>query len=263
VSSLDIVKAHAYGNDFLLAEAEHAGGRDPSALAIAMCDRHTGIGADGLILYRRMPDGASMTLHNPDGGRAEVSGNGVRCLAAWLTTRFDQTGELVVRSDGGDKRLLATGRDRSRVTFRANMGAPSDIRTRRVEADGESFDVVTLWMGNPQCVRLGLWPTDERFNRLGPALATHAEFPNGSNVEFAVVERADRVRIRIWERGVGPTLSSGTGSCAAAVAAVVAGGAERLLDVEAPGGTQRVEWLGDTVWLTGWAELVLEGRWLL
>lgn len=263
MASLDLVKAHAYGNDFLLAEAAQVDGSDASALAIATCDRHAGVGADGLILYRRTADGASMTLYNPDGGRVEVSGNGVRCLAAWLTTRFGQTGEIVVRSPGGDKRLNLVAADGSRLTFRADMGAPSEILTRDVSVDDETFAVVSLWMGNPQCVRLGLWPSEEQFGRLGPALAQHPAFPNGTNVEFAVVERPDRVRIRIWERGVGPTLSSGTGSCAAAVAAAVAGGAARTVDVEAPGGTQRVEWLDESVWLTGWAELVLEGRWLL
>jgi diaminopimelate epimerase len=109
---------------------------------------------------------------------------------------------------------------------------------------------------------LGPLPDDERFARVGPALERHAEFPHGTNVEFVEIEAPDRVRIRIWERGVGPTESSGTGACASAVAAIAHGGASRDLDVIAPGGTQRVEWNDLGVFLTGWAELVWEGTWL-
>jgi diaminopimelate epimerase len=119
-----------------------------------------------------------------------------------------------------------------------------------------------LRLGNPQCVVIGPLPDVERFNRLGPALATHAMFPAGTNVEFAEIEAPDRVRILIWERGVGPTTSSGTGTSASAVAAAVHGGAARELDVVAPGGTQRVEWRADGVYLTGWAELLFEGEWV-
>jgi diaminopimelate epimerase len=118
-------------------------------------------------------------------------------------------------------------------------------------------------MANPQCVALvSELPDQERFQRLGPALATHPRFAAGTNVEFAVVEAPNRVRILIWERGVGPTHASGTGACASAVAAVVAGGAERDIDVVAPGGTQRVEWLEDGVFLTGWAEVLFDGQWV-
>ena len=117
-------------------------------------------------------------------------------------------------------------------------------------------------MGNPQCVVLGPLPDAERFDRLGPALSTHPMFPAGTNVEFAHVEAPDRVRILIWERGVGPTTSSGTGTSASAVAAAAHGGAARDVDVVAPGGTQRVEWRDDGVSLTGWAEIVLDGQWL-
>jgi diaminopimelate epimerase len=101
-----------------------------------------------------------------------------------------------------------------------------------------------------------------RFHRLGPALSTHPRFPAGTNVEFARIESPDRVRILIWERGVGPTLASGTGACASAVAAITQAGANRDIEVVAPGGSQRVEWRDDGVFLTGWAEMVFEGRWI-
>jgi diaminopimelate epimerase len=105
-------------------------------------------------------------------------------------------------------------------------------------------------------------PDRARFERLGPALATHARFVAGTNVEFAVVEAPSRVRILIWERGVGPTHASGTGACASAVAAATAGGAGRDVDVHSPGGSQRVEWRDEGVYLTGWAEVLFEGQWV-
>jgi diaminopimelate epimerase len=142
------------------------------------------------------------------------------------------------------------------------MGQPSGLTQQILSAAGETVTVSVLSMGNPQCVLLGPLPDDERFARLGPALERHASFPNGTNVEFALVEAPDRVRIRIWERGVGPTESSGTGSCAAAVVAAAHGGAQRRVEVVAPGGGQWVEWTDAGVQLTGWAEILCEGQFL-
>ena len=109
---------------------------------------------------------------------------------------------------------------------------------------------------------VGPLPDEDRFSRVGPLLSTHPLFPAGTNVEFAQVDAPDRIRILIWERGVGPTQSSGTGSSAAAVAAAAHGGASRAIDVVAPGGTQHVEWTDEGIYLTGWAEIVMEGTWV-
>jgi diaminopimelate epimerase len=109
---------------------------------------------------------------------------------------------------------------------------------------------------------LGPLPDDEVFARLGPALERHPVFPHGANVEFAEIERPDRVRIRIWERGVGPTSSSGTGACASAVAAIAHGDASRRVEVVAPGGTQVVEWTPAGVFLTGSVEILADGHWI-
>ena len=257
-------KSHAYGNDFLYVRAEDVAATTPiAALAREWCHRQTGIGADGLIVYEPTPGGASMRLFNADGGRAEVSGNGVRALAALLLRDDPRPGaEIAIRTEGGIKRLVRTHRGPSRQTFRAAMGLPSALRLTPVSAGGESFNLAVMSFGNPQCVALGPLPDEDRFRRLGPALERHALFPEGSNVEFAQIEAPDRVRILIWERGVGPTLSSGTGSCAALIAAAAFGGAARSADVIAPGGTQRVEWRDDSVYLTGWAEVVCAGQWL-
>jgi diaminopimelate epimerase len=142
------------------------------------------------------------------------------------------------------------------------MGLPRDLRQMTIEAAGEALQAAVMDFGNPQCVVVGELPAETRFHRLGPALERHGVFPAGTNVEFARVESPSRVRILIWERGVGPTQSSGTGSCAALIAAASYGGAARDAEVVAPGGTQRVEWRDDNVYLTGWAEVVFEGTWL-
>ena len=257
-------KAHAYGNDFLYIRSRDAdSGVALDALARDLCERHTGIGADGLILYEPTPDGASMRLFNADGSRSEVSGNGVRGLAALLLRDDDRRDvPITVHTEGGVKHLVRTGRDGSRQTFRAAMGLPADLREQTVTAAGESLQLAVMNFGNPQCVVLGPLPDEARFNRLGPALEHHAIFPARSNVEFAQVESPDAVRILIWERGVGPTTSSGTGSCASLIAAAAFGGASRDATVIAPGGRQRVEWRDDSVYLTGWAEVVVDGAWL-
>jgi diaminopimelate epimerase len=141
------------------------------------------------------------------------------------------------------------------------MGQPTDISRVTLTVNGEAVDAITLRVGNPQCVVLGP-ATRERLHAWGPALATHPHFPEGTNVEFADLESPDRLRIVIWERGVGPTSSSGTGTCAAAIAAISYGGARRALDVVAPGGTQRVEWNSDGLWLTGWATVIADVDWV-
>lgn len=256
-------KAHGYGNDFLYVEKARTGGSPPVPLAQEMCDRHTGIGADGLILFERTAGGAAMTLLNADGSGAEVSGNGLRGLAALLLQDDPrEPAQVTIRTEAGDKRLTRIGREGNRQTFRAEMGPPAGIRQLSLMAGGETLQAVALSMGNPQLILLGPLPDEERFRRLGAALEHHTMFPEGTNVEFAQVETADRVRILIWERGCGPTQSSGTGSCASAVAAASFGGASHDVEVVAPGGTQRVEWREDGVYLTGWAEVLCEGDWL-
>jgi len=264
MARLPLAKAHAYGNDFLLAPREAVNG-DPAALARRLCHRHEGVGADGLILYSLRPSGATMRLLNADGSPSELSGNGLRCLAALVARDQElQSGSVVTGdTDAGVKTLELLSSHGERYTFRAALGPPTDIRQVKIPVLGETLTASVLWMGNPQCVILGKLPAADYFTRVGPALATHAMFPAGSNVEFAEIEAPDRVRILIWERGVGPTTSSGTGSSASAVAAAAHGGAARSVDVIASGGTQRVEWKDDGVYLTGWAEVLFEGQWLL
>jgi diaminopimelate epimerase len=263
---LRFAKAHAYGNDFLYVLSEDVSGAALETLAREMCDRHMGAGADGLIVYTReraAGNDVTMRLFNADGSRAEVSGNGVRALAALALHHDDRPDAAVtIHTEAGVKELKRLARDGARQTFRGSMGAPADLRRELpIEVAGEDVQCATLNMGNPQCVVLGPLPDAQRFQRLGAALERHEMFPKGTNVEFADVEAPDRVRILIWERGVGPTSSSGTGSCAALVAAASFAGAAREANVIAPGGAQRVEWRADGVYLTGWAEVLFQGEW--
>jgi len=239
-----------------------------AALARELCDRHTGIGADGLVVFDPTPDGASMRLLNADGSRAEVSGNGVRGLGAILMRQRAAPDSAVdgitIHTEAGSKRLIRIGGEASNGTrqmFRTAMGLPRDLRQTQITSGGETLRIAVMDFGNPQAVLLGPLPDRERFARLGSTLEHHQMFPAGTNIEFAQVEGPHAVRILIWERGVGPTFSSGTGSCAALVAAAAFGGASREADVIAPGGPQRVEWHDDNVYLTGWAEILFDGEW--
>jgi diaminopimelate epimerase len=266
---ISISKAHAYGNDFLFVPAEQVEGLRLDELSRRLCERHSGLGGDGVIYFTIAPDGtAQMKLINTDGSPSELSGNGLRCLAALVLYRREQLRsapmtEVRVDTEAGWKTLSLISRQGGRYTFRAAMGQPERVAQEQIDAAGETLTVTTLAIGNPQCVALmKQLPDPPRFNRLGPALSTHPRFSHGTNVEFAVVEAPNRVRIVIWERGVGPTHASGTGACASAIAAIAHGGASRDIEVIAPGGTQRVEWLDDGVYLTGWAEVVFDGHWI-
>ncbi len=268
MSTVPFIKAHAYGNDFLFMEESLVSAPEAADVARAICDRQRGVGADGLIFYRRTLAGAAMKLFNADGSVAEVSGNGVRCLAAILVdVDFDvdagqNADDVVIETDGGIKTLQLLESDAPRFTFRAFMGEPSDLRQAELQVDGESVQVVMLSVGNPQCIVLTDRLDEATFRRLGPRLSTHEAFPDGTNVEFVQVVRPDEAQILIWERGVGPTTASGTGACASAVAAAQYGGADRDLDVVSPGGSQRVEWWDDGIYLTGWAAITARGEWL-
>lgn len=266
-----VAKAHAYGNDFLFVPDDAIVESERPAVSRRLCARHTGVGADGVIFYSVASDGvARMRLINADGSPSELSGNGLRCLAALVLheraaqrTTNEPVTDVLVDTDAGWKRLTLAARRDATYTFRAAMGPPTELQEERIEAAGEQLRVTTLRVGNPQCVALvDELPDEARFQRLGPALSTHPRFAQGTNVEFAVVEAPERVRILIWERGVGPTTASGTGACAAAVAAMAHGGAAREVSVISPGGAQRVEWLEEGIFLTGDAEVVFEGRWI-
>ena len=258
----DLIKAHAYGNDFLFAPAEQVSTEERVQLARSICDRHTGVGADGLVFYALNDAGASMELYNADGGIAEVSGNAVRCLAAIVASEGNDADDIVISTDAGPIPLRLLEVVGGRMRFEASMGQPLGLRRRCLEAAGSTMEVVELSVGNPQCVVLGEPVDEESLQTLGPALSVHPSFPEGTNVELVEVESSSRIRILIWERGVGPTAASGTGACASAVAAAAFGGASRQMEVVSPGGVQQGNWTESGIRLTGWAEVVLEGCWV-
>ena len=273
-----LVKAHAYGNDFLITEdtevpegterrgteGTEGGSADRAEFARRVCDRHRGIGADGLLFVQRRRGGARMRLLNADGSPSEVSGNGLRCIAAWIarTEGLSPGARITIDTDAGAKSLEFLAREGSRLTFVADMGSPTHLGRATLPVAGVELDVVVLRVGNPQCVVLGP-ATPARLQALGSALAVHAHFPEGTNVELADVISPSEVQILIWERGVGPTESSGTGACAAAVAAAAYGGASKSVDVVSPGGRQRVDWTAHGLRLTGWAEVIGAVDWWL
>lgn len=200
-----------------------------------------------------------MQLLNADGSPSEISGNGVRCLAAWIAaSRGLRAGASIdIETDAGVKVLHLLESSDAAFTFRAAMGHPEQINRITLSVAAQRVDAVTLRVGNPQCVVLGE-VTEARLRSVAAPLAVHPHFLHGTNVELAAVEAPDRVRILIWERGVGPTEASGTGACAAAVAAIRFGGASRDVQVVSPGGTQRVEWTDEGLYLTGSAVLIGE-----
>jgi diaminopimelate epimerase len=257
-----MVKGHAYGNDFLLARERDVEHRDVPALARAACSRHEGVGADGLMIYADSGSALRMRLFNADGSESEVSGNGIRCLAALAVRERPGLSEVVIDTPAGAKTLQLLEHAAGLATFRAAMGVPSDIRQVELDVAGQTVPAVVLSVGNPQCVLLEAALSEPRMRELGPVIEHHRMFPARTNVSFAHVERPDRVRVLIWERGVGPTQASGTGACGAAVAAASFGGAARDVEVVSPGGSQRVEWRQDGLFLTGSATLVWEGTWL-
>jgi diaminopimelate epimerase len=260
-------KAHACGNDFLIVE----GPADP-ALAKRLCDRHTGIGADGVEFLERLgPLHGRIRLVNADGSPAEISGNGTRCVAAWLAREESAApgDTLLLDTDAGPRPCTLTAAEGSRFQIAARMGVPEVAPAQVTLADKILVYGIQISMGNPHFVVV---VHDENFrahNRgwteLGRELGSHMYFPHQTNVEFLRMISAHEIDIRIFERGVGPTTSSGTGTCATAAAAIAHCGAKSPLAVHAPGGSQRVEWSGPgtEMILTGPADLVAAGEILL
>jgi diaminopimelate epimerase len=260
-------KAHACGNDFLIVE-----GPADSALAKRLCDRHTGIGADGVeFLERIAPRHGSIRLVNADGSPAEISGNGTRCVAAWLAREENAApGDiLLLDTDAGPRSCTVIAAQGSHYQIAAGMGVPDVAPAQVTLADMTVVFGIQVSTGNPHFV---LVVHDENFRahsrgwtELGREIGPHKQFPNQTNVEFLHMISASEIHIRIFERGVGPTTSSGTGTCATAAAAIAHCGAKSPLTVHAPGGSQRVEWSGPgtEMILTGPAELIAAGDILL
>ena len=282
---MEFVKFHGYGNDYLVCEAKQlAGVADVSDFVRRICDRHYGAGADGVATLEGAADGATdfvLRIFNPDGSEAAMSGNGSRAAASFLYFQNLWTREeLRLNTKAGVKLYRLLEHDgRGRYRFAAEIGRPifesasipmsADEQGERVVefplelGEGESVVVTAMQMCNPNtCIFVDDFE-DIDWRRVGALIESHPRFPQRTNVEFIRVRDRQHIEVRVYERGVGPTLSSGTGACASAVAACLNDKTDRCVTVEMPGGRLAVEWREDgEVLLTGDAEVVYRGQWL-
>lgn len=279
--AVPFAKIEAHGNDFLLISHDVVDRSDPekaSRLARQICHRLRGVGADGLILFGAFEGEFEMTLFNSDGSPAEISGNGLRCLGAYLVYRgLASEPSLRVRTGAGTLSLALVDRSGYRFRFRANMGRPrlaaNDVPfltepgdapavSVPLEVASETVRVTAVSMGNPHVVLFTDAYDPGELRRLGSRIESHPRFPKKTNVELVQVLSPHEIRMGIWERGAGETASSGTGSAASAVASILNRRAESPVEVQCEGGTITVEWErgGDgNVFVTGDAVVVAEG----
>jgi diaminopimelate epimerase len=274
---IPFTKAHACGNDFLIVMEDAAANQDYAALARRLCNRNTGIGADGVEFFawkNQLGTGLKsgcIHLYNSDGSQAEISGNGTRCVAAWMArTLGSSPGEsLEIVTDAGPRicRIESISTDSGfAIEVSAGMGVPRFVPHTLKLIDGVEVVGVEVSTGNPHFVVLVENPeftvARRAWTSLGAEICVHRDFPKHTNVEFVRVVSESEIEIRIYERGVGPTTSSGTGSSASATAALALRRCISPLKVVAPGGVQVVAWdgPGNELFLTGPAALIACGE---
>ncbi len=264
---IPFVKAHACGNDFLVVQETLAGIEARDELTRRLCHRNQGIGADGVEFLTW--DGGrqgKIRLHNADGSIAEISGNGTRCVAAWMAyeTKAGPGDEIVLETDAGRRICRIDACTGPGFLITSSMGIP-EVHAGGVQlAGGVWIEGAVVSTGNPHFV-IFMDQADFRgydWETIGAEICSHPQFPHQTNVEFVRLTGRGEIEIRIYERGVGPTSSSGTGTCAAGSAAIALRGAAPLLRVIASGGGQTVEWAGpgSEILLTGPAQLVCFGE---
>ncbi|MDQ3864446.1 MAG: diaminopimelate epimerase [Actinomycetota bacterium] len=250
------------GNDFLIFDPGEVEGEDLRGLALRACDRHFGVGADGILIPAPSGDAdLEMVYLNSDGSPSEMCGNGLRCLARYAKDcGMVEREALTIATGAGVKKIILFEDGSSRV----DMGAPHF--DTEVEVGGSRF--LRVSMGNPHAVAFlqseaALEALD--LPAIGPAIEENPIFPERTNVEFGFARGGHEVRMRIWERGAGETLASGSGSCAVAVAALREGLAQSPVSVHLDGGVVEIEWSGEggSVYMKGPAEYVCEGELLL
>ncbi|HDT14530.1 MAG TPA: diaminopimelate epimerase [Candidatus Aminicenantes bacterium] len=274
-------KLHGLGNDFLVAPPG-AGPTPGSAAELArrICDRHTGVGADGLLLLsaeKDEPPEYGFRIFNADGSEAEISGNGLRCAAAWLAwSGTVESPKVLFRTAAGERPSEVLSSEGSRYEVRIGLGAPSlaaddipfddgrsldRVLDHPFLAAGRTFPVTCVSLGNPHCgLFFDAFPPLAEWRAIGAEIESHPFFPRRTNVEFIRIVDRGEIEVRFWERGVGETLASGTGSAAAAVAAMLKGLVDRAVTVRTALGGLRVEWPeGGEVYQIGPAEVVFTG----
>jgi diaminopimelate epimerase len=262
------VKAHACGNDFLIVNAEEVSAEEQRDCAVRLCSRNTGVGADGVEYLEWTGDrSGKIRLFNADGSVAEISGNGTRCVAAWIAHEngLGSGDSITLKTDAGLRECSIVQADGDHFQISSMMGVP-EIERRSVKLNDGVVEGVAVSTGNPHFV---IFVDDSSFavrgqswQEIGREICFHPDFPEQTNVEFVHVIGTNEIEVRIFERGVGPTTSSGTGTCASAVATMAHRGGSDHLVVRALGGEQQVEWLGgeSEILLTGPAELIAKGE---
>lgn len=269
---IPFTKAHACGNDFLIVEEGAAKNLDCAELTRRLCQRNTGIGADGIEFFAWAGSNSGrIRLHNADGSVAEISGNGTRCVAAWMAEALGSKAgdKLEILTDAGPRicridSVHAT--DAFTVEVTTGMGVPKFVPRTLKLSDGSEVIGVDVSTGNPHFVilvdNLAFTVARKSWQAIGAEICTHRDFPHQTNVEFVRIASENEIEIRIFERGVGPTTSSGTGSSASATAALALRRCISPLTVVAPGGPQTVAWSGpgEELFLTGPATLIARGE---
>ena len=260
-------KMHGLGNDFIVVDAIHNTVSDPAELARRICQRRFAIGADGLILIGESGRAdATMRIYNSDGSEAEMCGNGIRCVAKFLYDNgICKKTDMTIDTLAGVKPIRLAVEDDVAVAATVDMGAPefeparipvaADANRVRVRINDREVEFFCVSMGNPHAVTFDYFPDRDDFLRDGPELEKHPLFPAKVNVEFCRLDGPDAVTVKVWERGAGPTLACGTGSCATLAAGVELGLLNRSADIHLPGGTLHNEWRDDGhIYMTGPAE---------
>jgi diaminopimelate epimerase len=283
MTAIPFTKAQGAGNDFLILEGAPEEALPSPEDKRRICDRRFGVGADGIVFLsigsQASDIDADLRLFNSDGGEAEISGNGTRCAAAYLVEKGSTSNPLHIRTAAGIKPLRLVSRRGERFEFEMAMGAP--ILDPRVIAFfppvpvaqppivdfllplGTGSRTVTVTsMGNPHC-SIAVDDFDWDWQSCGQEIETHAYFPQRTNVEFYRALNPHEIEVRFWERGVGETLSSGTGSCAAAVAAILNRQAQSPVTIHTAGGDLSFRWETSGVHLTGPAVIICRGEYLL
>jgi diaminopimelate epimerase len=275
---LNFTKMNGLGNDFIIVAHFETLPENAPELSRNMCDRHFGVGADGLVFI--LPSDKAdirMRIINADGSEAEQCGNAVRCVAKYaFDHKLVQDEALTVETMAGIQRVWLTVENGKAVQVKVDMGEPilrgevipvalsqERIVNHPIEAGGEAFSFTGVSMGNPHAV---IFVDDApRFDveKWGPLLETHRLFPNKANIEFVSVTSPQEVEMRVWERGCGQTFACGTGACATVVAGSLTGRTERRALVHLKGGDLEIEWneTDNRVYMTGPAEEVFVGRW--
>ncbi|MFH1386734.1 MAG: diaminopimelate epimerase [bacterium] len=264
---LHFSKFHGLGNDFVLIDSRKVklDGVDLKQLAISTCDRHFGIGADGLLIVRPSEKAHyRMQVLNPDGSEAEMCGNGIRCFAKYVY-ETDQLKEEVISVEtlAGTMLPAVILQDGKVVAVEVDMGVPKLCPNSQLRTPNFTFDITEVSMGNPHAVIFTGKLESIDLPVVGPLIENDPHFPNRTNVEFVQIINDKEIEVVVWERGAGETLACGTGACASVVAAHKAGKIGRRAIVHLPGGNLDIEWTDDDhVLMRGPAEKVFEGEYI-